>query len=581
MLRVRRARAAFRRRLAAGLPGGEVELRAWLERCGATWVRRAVVDRCVDGSPEPLERDALVAVLRRIGLGAERSRVDDLRRGSSATTELRSAVTELIAELEPSSAANEPGDFAGGGDGRRDSPRATVETTEVVPASFAVVPGDSPRGPDEDPDPAPGDPSVRDRAGEDRSPELERSVSAERDPSGRDLGPLAAGPSDPGPSDAGTVDIDVASGTTIDRWCVDVLRAIRDAAGRARDLSSRLHGIDQPEIRVGLFARLEHHRQRFGLSPGVVYRRLLTAEAEPELRDAALELVVAEARFADVLLLQFLRHGAGDEDLRRVWQRAWIHARTRGADRTVVRPDARCWVTSCSGSGRYLVLVEQALPVGRTLLRFDFGAGGVLTDASVGPSATGLRSDLARGGADGCSYAVAPLGAVDAMVVTAARSAFELQGAIPGEILAAIGQLDPVVDDRPRPAWGWVVQGPALGLDRLLGRPEYRSWRFEAAELQAHGIEAPREQSPHALARWRRRAAVRLDVAVVRRRLVSMLEHMRAWHLWRCEVQCARRCSIAAAELVSDFVAAPLVQQLLDRAAVVGSNPARTDDRVE
>ena len=44
-LRMRRARSAFRRRLAVGLPGGDVELRAWLERCGQEWIRSVVIER--------------------------------------------------------------------------------------------------------------------------------------------------------------------------------------------------------------------------------------------------------------------------------------------------------------------------------------------------------------------------------------------------------------------------------------------------------------------------------------------------------------------------------------------------------
>ena len=516
-LRMRRARSAFRRRLAVGLPGGDVELRAWLERCGQEWVRAVVIDRCATGAPDPAERAALVTVLRRVGVGLERERVESLSRESTVPVELRRMIGDL---LEDDSVVE-----------------GTVVEGTVVEGT--VVEGTAVEG-------------VAGIHGPDSGAAVEAGVDGD-DPSAESALQV---PSE-GPGDL------------LDRWCERVLLAVRGRSDAGRALTRRLHSIGDVRQRAKLMERFDAHRRRYGIAPGVAYRRLLTAEAATDLRAEAVRFVVEEARFADIMLLQFLRRSATDEEQGRLWQRAWLEARTRATDHERKRVDTRAWVSSCDGRGSYQLLVEQRPVTGPVLVRFKFAIGNELLDTEVGASPSGLRRTIEGPAECGSAFAAAPLPAADGLVVDAARQGFELQGAIPGDTLSAIGQLDPVLDESPPPTWRWLVHGEACSLDELLARPEYQSWRFDAEELAAHGVSLPQTNSvdvsavSEVLERWCQRAAVRLDVACMRRRLISMLEHMRGWHVWRREIECARRCSIAVAELVDDFARAPIVRAMV------------------
>lgn len=359
----------------------------------------------------------------------------------------------------------------------------------------------------------------------------------------------------------------------------NLMAALEVEPAEAEELAEALEAA-APDLRAGLFERLEAHRRQVGTPAAVAYAQVLRRPGLSELRAPLLAALVEEGGRDAAALLEALRDepaAQGDARLRRTLQGALLRLRTRALEgRSTAAGAGRAYISSCDGQGAYFLIGCRRNPdQSATLAMLCIRAAGDIRDGYVVPRQTPEQVEgiLARITRDAhAEFAELTLARAAPIVLSAVDRTESLNLPLPTESLAAIRFFERVqpleghdAEAAPEPAPPPAGRVTLQTVRALLDRPAYRhSWFFDETDVANAGVREPR--GPRPAAAWFAQAARALaERPLLVQRVLGTIEHMATWHRLRGETALANLCSTLAEATRRDFGKSPLVRVLLER----------------
>jgi hypothetical protein len=314
---------------------------------------------------------------------------------------------------------------------------------------------------------------------------------------------------------------------------------------------------------------LERVRRRMGAPAALVYAYALRERELKPLHQAMLDAVVEDGGPLSTALLEALRDETTDEKAARAIQKALLSIRTREIEKPPEEPAGTAFLGSCDGQGAFVMFAYLETAGGSgTTVDLCIRAGQEIRDGFVVPrhsreGLAGMMGDLEQNAH--LEFREIPLGLAIEIAVAARRWTGEMGVPVPLEAQPPLALLERHARRGDIDPYARVEPAPSLShadLERVLARPTYVHWVFDATDLIDAGMGAPRGQPDDA---WVTRALRSLDTPANRRRVVGMAQHMALWHSVGGDHEAAGVLAAAARATRQDFTASPLPRLLVDR----------------
>ncbi|MBN1653025.1 MAG: hypothetical protein JXA30_04540 [Deltaproteobacteria bacterium] len=356
-----------------------------------------------------------------------------------------------------------------------------------------------------------------------------------------------------------------------DRPLIELMTSIEVNPDTAKEVTDFL--LETPEeMREFLLFRLGKCRREAGVSAATVYAYALRCEALAPLHSIMIDAVVEEGNQDGIALLRELRLSAPNPEAHRLLQGALMRMGTRAIDPNyrAKPPVGKAYLGSCDGQGAFVVVGCFAKPNGSsTTANLCIRAASDIRDGFVIARYTEAELQVAikrlREGT-GCEFVEISLEEAAALVASAEERTRALKLSLPEESRSAITlfrQFSRRSDREDEPQLAPPAAPSLSQVRRLLKKRIYRSWYFDAGDLNEACVPPPPEIP--AKRNWVRVAAAKLDIPSVRNRLVAMAEHMSKWHAYRGETEPAALCLALARSSESEFAESALVRVMLER----------------
>jgi hypothetical protein len=348
------------------------------------------------------------------------------------------------------------------------------------------------------------------------------------------------------------------------------------AAGSIADALAAMH----PEMRAEAIAYLEEVRRSAGTPAVLAYREVLRRAGLDDIRNLALEAIVAEGGAEAASELVDLRNAAKDAGARQAIQRALLRVGTRAIEAAPASPavPGKAYMGICDGQGAFIVLGCFENSDGTTTIAdLCVRADADVRDGFVAPALdeASVAELFAKMGESGLGD-LAPLSLAEAAAIVFAGVERTRRADLPlpedtRPALLLFERARGSATKPPRAPAPPAERGPVTLAEAraLLALPFYESWFFDAGDFRGAGVSLPTGRRRKPREDWIEGALARLEASEVAPRLAAMLDHMARWHALRGELDRAATGAASAAEVRRSFPTCAVPRVMLERSVEV------------
>jgi len=353
---------------------------------------------------------------------------------------------------------------------------------------------------------------------------------------------------------------------------LDLLHYVELGPEGASAVADALRSIDNTALRQLCVAVLEQDRVEQDISAFEVYREALADPQLAAIRDLMLAPVVAEGAVDAVTHLEALRDRTTDEKARRAFQGALLRIRSAriAGERRHKQLNGYAYVGSCDGQSAYTIFACFLKPIGTmTIVNMVIRASEGIRDGWVSPMAT--EKDLAETleiyqQKMNCKPVRIPLLQLAPLIEEGIEAGHRLKRPVPRNAQRSLDLFRPLleVDYEPAPEPTPVSRLNEKEARALLAQGMCStSWFFDRGDLEGYDIELPSDRT--ASSGWIQNTAARLNVPLVRDRVLAMARHMARYHHWLGNEREAAVFAAMRQQLEQDFVKSVLIRVMLER----------------